>query len=404
MKISKLGNGRVVLSAVVAAVASIGMADPSFATNSWSEVDGAYKDRVLSAVSRIMAKSLRAVSDDVSRRLREDNFRCVSNILHECKFDFKFARMDDGTPFLIDTVGGCDGAYKDISCCVAIDDKYAHGCALYPEANAKNANVVEFVTLANRIVEKGSFEYDPEFGFVMYTHSMPVSAIRSKGKSALGMIYGFPVMEVDLFSEAYKAVLDNKAAPKDAIALVENKLKKIRCENKADAQTNPSEEALAAIRKFFEGKGHSARAVKFGDRIGFAGTTTGGKKEGLRNENYDFRVEVDDECVYSFVRLPNVSTNQQAEIRRFITLVNKELHDSCNTLVYEEQVGAIICRSQIHVVEFLEDVPDSISRLLRHPVDILDNCSASIEKITCGACDAAAAIEELKKSQGKREK
>lgn len=397
MRVSKT-----VLTISTAFFTLIGMIYSSFATNSWSEVDSAYKDRVLTAVSRMMAKTLRSVSDDASRRLREDNFQYVSNMLHECKLDCKFARLDDGTPFLIDTVGGCDGAYKDISCYIVIDDKYAHGGALFPEANAKNTNVVEFVTLANRIAEKGSFEYDPEFGFVTYALSMPVSAIRSKGKSTLGMIYGFPVMEVDLFSEAYKAVLGNKVKPKNAIILIEDKLKKI--EDKAETKMKPLEEVLAAMRKFFEDKGHSARILKFGDRLGLVGTTTGGKKEGLRNENYDFRVEVDDECVYSFVRLPNASTNHLMEIRGFIVLVNKELHDSCNVLVYDEKSGVVICRSQIHAVEFLEDVPDSISRLLRHPVDILDDCSAPIEKIGRGTLGATAAIDELKRGQKKNEK
>lgn len=404
MKICKLGNRQMVLLFVIVAIASIGMVFTSFATNSWCEVDGVYKDRVLLEVSRMMAKSLRTISDDASRRLREENFWYVSNMLHNCELDCKFTRMDDGTPFLIDTVSGCDGAYKDIPCYVVIDDKYAHGGALFPEAKAKNTNVVEFVMLANRIVEKGNFEYDPEFGFVMYTLSMPVSAIRRKGKSALGMIYGFPVMEVDLFSEAYKAILDDKATPKDAIAIVEGKLRKISGDDMHETQMKHSEEALAAIRKFFEDKGHPARSVKFGDRLGFAGTATGGKKDGLRNDKYDFRLEVDDEWVYSFVWLPNVVSNYHSEISSFVARLNKELDDSCNVLVYDEKSGRVVCRSQMHVIEFTKDVSDSISRLLRHPVDILDTCLDSIQRIARGIIDAKSAIGELKKVEVKNKK
>lgn len=395
MTIENLQKGKVSLMVAISAV--IGFACFTFAAPPKGETDEATKSRVLTEVSRMMIKPLRIISDDAARQAREENFLFISNLLQKCELECRFVRLDDGTPIMFDSISGCDGAYWDIPCHLAIDDKYVHGGAMLPEASKTNANIVEFVTLANRIVEKGSFEYDPEFGFVMYTLSMPMSAIKSKGKAALGMAYGFPVMEVNLFSEAYKKVLDNEAKPRDAIALVENKLKKISCEDKTEEQMKPSKEVLAAIQRFFKKKGCSARMVKFGERIGFVGTTTGGKKEGLRNENYNFRVEVDDECVYSFVWLSNVLTNQQAEIRRFITIVNKELHDSCNTLIYDEQVMTIICRSQIHVVEFLEDVQDSISRLLRQPVDILDDCSVSIEKIANGGCDATMAIEEFKK-------
>ena len=372
----------------------------TFVNERAGEVDIETKDRVLAVISRMMAKSLRSVSDDESRRMRDDNLLFVSNMLHDCDLDCGFVRLDDGTPFLIDTVGGCDGAYKDIPCYITIDDKYAHGGALFPEADAANTNIVEFVALANNIAERGRFEYDPEFGFVMYTLSMPVSAIRRKGKSTLGMIYGFPVMEVDLFSEAYKEVLESESNPKRAITLVEHKLKEIGG-SEQKTQVKHSEEALAAIRKFFEDKGHTARTVKFGDRLGFAGTTTGGNKEGLKNDKYDFRIEVDDEWVYSFVWLPNVVSNCHSEVSSFVARLNKELGDSCNVVVYDEKYGRILCRSQMHVIEFTKDVHDSIGRLLRHPVDILDTCSDSIQKICSGVVDAQSAIGGLMKEEGK---
>lgn len=396
MKVTKLGNKRMVLS-IVAAVASIGLAIPSFATNSWCEVDGTYRDRVLSRVSRMMAKSLRTVSDDASRRLREANFQYVSNMLHECKFDCKFARMDDGTPFLIDTVGGCEGTYKEVVCYMMIDDRYVHGGALFPEASAKNTNIVEFVTLANRVAQTGSFEYDPEFGFVMYTRSMPISAIRSQGEKALGMVYGFPVMEVDLFSESYKAVLEGRKTPKEAIAEVGEKINRIKDKEGEAKREKYSLEAVDAIRGYFKERGHDARPVKDGDRIAFVGTLTSCKDEGLKNEGYQFRIFVDDEWVSSLVRLPQAASNHQAEVSAYVAGVNRRLNAPCNVLVYDREDGSVICRSLVHVVEFVKDVRGSMITLLRHPIDILDSSSDAIGKIASGATDAKAALRIEKK-------
>lgn len=397
MKANKQENSRMVLSIVAATVASIGMATPSFATNSWCEVDVVYKDRVLSEVSRMMAKSLRTVSDDASRHLREDNFRYVSNMLHECKFDCKFTRMDDGTPFLIDTVGGCDGAYKDVACYMMIDDKYVHGGALFPEASAKNASIVEFVTLANRVAQKGSFEYDPEFGFVMYMRSMPVSAIRSQGRSALGMVYGFPVMEVDLFSESYKAVLEGRKMPKEAIAEVGEKIDRIKDDEGKTKREKYSLEAVDAIHKYFKERGHDARPVKDGDRIVFAGTLISCKDEGLKNGEYQFRIFVDDEWICSLVRFPQTVSNYQAEVSAYVAGMNRKLNDPCNLLVYDREDGSVVCRSQIHVVEFNKDVEGSMIALLRRPIDILDNSSDKIGKVVSGAIDAKTALRVEKK-------
>ena len=387
------GSAKLLMATFCAMGISIGCACRVLAADLEIAMDAKSAEGITRELALMMLKSLRNVSDVEARKVRESNFSFVSNLLYECKIQREFTRLGDGTPFLSDSIDGCDGAYKEIPCFVAIDDKYVHGGAVFPEACVKNTNVIEFVALANRVVNKGHFEYDFKHGFVMYTLSMPVSAIRENGKSTLGMVYGFPVMEIDFFSEAYKAVLGNEKTPRDAIVLIEEKLKKI---NSDEVRKNPSEDAAAAIRKFFEGKGLAARAVKLGERIGFVGTTTCGHKEGLRNDKYEFRIEIDEEWVYSFVRLPNVSTNRQAEVEKFVALLNKELEDSCNTLIFHDRDESVICRSQIHVVEFLKDIPDSISRILRHPVDILDQCSASIEKIVSGKLKATTAMAELK--------
>lgn len=361
------------------------------------KADAETSDRVLSVVSRMMAKSLRPVTDDVAKREREENYLFISNLLSGCELDFRFAKLDDGTPFLVDTIGGCEGAYKDIPCSVVIDDKYAHGGALFPVANATNTNIVEFVTLANRVARTGSFEYDSEFGFVMYMHSMPMSAIRAKGKQALGMVYGFPVMEVDLFSEAYKAVLEGKQTPKEAIAEVGEKINRVKDDDAETEREKYSPEAVDAIRRYFKEKGHEASPVKDGDRIAFAGTLTSCKGDGLKNDGYQFRIFVDDEWVRSLVRLPLVASNHQAEVSAYIAGMNRRLCDPCHVLVYDGADGSVVCRSQVNVVEFAKDVGESMAVLLRHPVDILEASSDAIGKIVNGTIDAKSALEDEKK-------
>ena len=365
--------------------------------HSFGEVDAETADRVLSAISRMMAKSLRPVSDSETRQSREENYLFISNLLCDCKFDCRFWRMDDSTPILIDNVGECEGAYKDIACYVMIDDKYVHGGALFPEADVKNTNVVEFVTLANQIARTGSFEYDSEFGFVMYMNSMPVSAIRSKGKSAFGMVYGFPVMEVDLFSESYKAVLEGRKTPKEAIIEVGEKIDKIKDNDTETECEKCSFEAVDAICKYFKDRGHDARPVKDGDQVAFAGTLTSCKDDGLRNDGYQFHIFVGDEWVRSFVRLPLVASNHQVEVRAYIAGKNRRSHDPCSVLVHDGEDGSVVCRSQINVVEFTGDVENSIIMLLRRPVDILDDCSDVIVKIANGEIDAQTALENEKK-------
>ena len=275
MTIENLQKGKVARTVAFVICAALGSACSAFAAPSEGEAGDTTKDRVLIEVSRMVAKSLRPLSDDVARQACEENFLFVSNLLHECKLNCRFERLDDGTPIMFDTIGGCDGAYGDIPCHLAIDDKYVHGGALFPEANKTNTNIVEFVSLANRVATRGSFEYDPEFGFVMYMLSMPVSAIRSKGKTALGMAYGFPVMEVDLYSEAYKAVLEGEKKPEEAMKIVTEKIRKIDENESLDRSkiekawyqvrhtTNDAErmEGVAVIREFAAAHDHRAESL-----------------------------------------------------------------------------------------------------------------------------------------------
>lgn len=386
-----------ILTALLTA-ASVGVANVSDAAQQDEGMGTNTQERVLTELARMMTKTLQPVTDDTARKVREENYVFVSNLLYQCEIYREFTRLEDGTPLLIDCIAGCDGAYKEIPCQVAIDDKYAHGSAVFPEANSGNTNMVEFVDLANRMVKTGHFEYDAEFGLVMYKLSMPVSAIRSKGRTTLGMIYGFPVMEVDLFSEAYKAVLDGQKTPKEAIAQVRQKLKKIEEKEPETGHGKPSEEAVGAIRKYFEDKGFPARPVKVGDRLGFRGTITSCLSAGMKNDGYDFRLLVDDEWVCSHVWLPNVVSNHQSEVQGFVARMNKQIEESNFTLVYNDKDGSVSCRSEVHVVEFTKDVPDSMFTLLRGPVEILDRCAVVIQKIGCGKIDAVGAMKEVRES------
>jgi len=212
------------------------------------------------------------------------------------------------------------------------------------------------------------------------------------------MIYGFPVMEVDLFSEAYKAVLDGRKTPKEAMTLVGQKLKKIEEKEPESGHGKPSEEAVGAIRKYFEDKGFPAQPTKVGDRIGFGGTITSCLNAGMQNDGYEFRLLVDDEWVCSQVRLPNVVSNHQAEVRGFVARMNKQFEESNFTLVYGDKDGSVSCRAEVHVVEFTKDVSGSMFTLLRGPVELLDWCAVAVQKIGSGKIDAEKAMEEVRES------
>ena len=367
----------------------------SFAGLTDCEMDTMSQQSVKTELELMMLRSVRAASDAEAIRAREGNFVFMTNFLRECKLPHDFVKMKSGIPIMVDAMEGCEGAYKQIPYFLAIDDKYVHGGAFFPEANVVNTNIIEFVTRANLIAEKGCFEYNSKHGFVMYRHSLPVRAVISGGKKVLGMIVLFPVMEMDLFSEAYKAVLEGDKSPKDAIDMVARRLEVIG-EADQNGRERHSEVAVAAIRKFFEGNGHSAQAIKTGDRVRFIGSSTDGHKEGLKNDKYSFRIEVGADAVYSYVKLPNVASNYQAQVCTFVSRMNNELIDSCNVLLFDCRNGLIVCRSQILVDEFMKDVPQSISRLLRHPIDILDTCSNSIDLITSGKVDGETAVKKFR--------
>lgn len=184
------------------------------------------KDRAQGVMARMMLKPLYPATNEMSRREFEAGFLCVSNLIRECGIGRNFTRLDEGVAFMTDVVAGCDGAYGEIPYFMAMDDQYANGGAMFPEANKDNTNVVEFVSIANRVVSRGRFEYDLEFGFVMYKLALPVSAICNAGKQALGMVCGFPALEVDLMSDAYKDVLYGRKKPQEAMATVREKLEK----------------------------------------------------------------------------------------------------------------------------------------------------------------------------------
>lgn len=377
---------------------ALGLACSAVAAPPEGGVDDTTKDRVLTEVSRMVAKSLRPLSDDAARQACEENFLFVSNLLQKCELGCRFIRLDDGTPMMFDSIGGCEGAYGEIPCHLAIDDKYVHGGALFPEANKTNTNVVEFVALANRVVTRGSFEYDPEFGFVMYTHSMPVSAIRSKGKTALGMAWGFPVMEVDLYSEAYKAVLDGEKTPEEAMKIVSEKIKKIDENESERVEQKPSKEAASLIGAYFRENGRPASPAEEDGRIVFSGTLTSRKADGMNNDGYAFRLIVGDDWVTSRVWLPHPVSNHEAQVSAFVALMNKRLDDSSSVLLFDEKDGSVACRAQIHVVELMKCIDDSMIVLLCRPVDILEGCSVAIGRIVGGAIDAKTAVNECCKS------
>ena len=66
--------------------------------------------------------------------------------------------------------------------------------------------------------------------------------------------------------------------------------------------------------------------------------------------------------------------------------------------LYNDKDGSVSCRSEVHVVEFTKDVPDSMFTLLRGPVEILDRCAVVIQKIGCGKIDAVGAMKEVRES------
>ena len=54
------------------------------------------------------------------------------------------------------------------------------------------------------------------------------------------------------------------------------------------------------------------------------------------------------------------------------------LNAPCNVLVYDREDGSVICRSRVHVVEFVKDVRGSMITLLRHPIDIATDAKAAL--------------------------
>ena len=103
MTIENLQKGKVARTVAFVICAALGSACSAFATPSEGEADDTTKNRVLMAVSRMVAKSLHPLLDDAARHACEENFLFVSNLLHECKLNCRFERLDDGTPMMFDS-------------------------------------------------------------------------------------------------------------------------------------------------------------------------------------------------------------------------------------------------------------------------------------------------------------
>jgi len=194
-----------------------------------SESDGCEEtDEEALQVPLEMALGMRhVVTDEAGRQAREEALKAVKAIMKETDTEREFERYEDGTPFFAEALTECDGAYPDIPCVVVVDDEAVHGCAIFPEACAALTNMSEFVSLANQRIQKGQFKRDAKTGFVMYQNSVQLSDFNSEPKASLGQVFGFPAMQLGLYSEAYKAVLKGEKTPMKALELVDAKLREI---------------------------------------------------------------------------------------------------------------------------------------------------------------------------------
>ena len=101
-RVANRQKGKIARMAAFAIFTALGLACSAVAAPPDGEADDATKGRVLTEVSRMVAKSLRPLSDDAARQACEENFLFVSNLLQKCELECRFMRLDDGTPVMFD--------------------------------------------------------------------------------------------------------------------------------------------------------------------------------------------------------------------------------------------------------------------------------------------------------------